>query len=296
MHKGLTGLLADSARELFRYKSFLLLVFALICMDRLINHLAPRLSDPFDWHASGETARQLARWVFTRLPVRIGDLLANPRTFWVLGILFLAKQLVSMWPSSDMRRMHRQERGRFGLLASLAALTGRQVAWDALAVGTCLGIVGAWGAAVFMTARFLWLRWPSAWWLAMVVVAGAAGLPLAMAGFSYSSKIAVLSRGSFTEKLGLFLKLYSRWHVLWPSWWFFAVRLLVESVFVAAIPLLLLWVLSDTWVRVPLAALVATPVYSYLKMISFKFFLSLYGRYDVVREEYPEYFLNRNAS
>jgi hypothetical protein len=38
------------------------------------------------------------------------------------------------------------------------------------------------------------------------------------------------------------------------------------------------------------AALSATPVYAYLKMASFKFFLEAYHEYDSVRQEYHRYY------
>jgi hypothetical protein len=293
MSKGLAKLLTDSARDLFRYKSFFLLVFVLIWADRLLKTAVPRGGVGQDWGHWRDGGGQLAEWVFSQLPDRVAALLTDHRTFIMMGALFLAKQLVSIWPSSDMRRMHRRERGRFGLLAALISLTGRQVAWDALAVGTCLLIVGSWALAGFGATQLGWHLVPSAWWLALLAGIIATGLPVAMAGFSYSSKIAVLSQGSFMEKLALFMKLFTHRDVLVRSWVFFAVRLVVEAVFVAVVPLLLLWSLDHTWLRIPLAAMVATPVYSYLKMLSFKFFLMVYGRFDLVRREYPDHFGHR---
>ena len=76
----------------------------------------------------------------------------------------------------------------------------------------------------------------------------------------------------------------------WTSWVFFSARILLETLFVAAIPLGVILFIDHFWVRMPLAAVSATPVYAYLKMASFKFFLFTYGRFHLVREEYREYF------
>jgi len=68
-------------------------------------------------------------------------------------------------------------------------------------------------------------------------------------------------------------------------------RILAEILFVALIPLGSILFIDHFWVRLPLAALSATPFYAYLKMATFKFFLFTYGRFNLVREEYPEYYI-----
>ncbi len=76
----------------------------------------------------------------------------------------------------------------------------------------------------------------------------------------------------------------------WPSWIFFCLRILLELIFVVILPLIILFVVDIVWVRVPLATLIATPVYSYLKMASFKFFLHVYGSFPLVRHEFKQYY------
>lgn len=44
------------------------------------------------------------------------------------------------------------------------------------------------------------------------------------------------------------------------------------------------------WVRVLTASLLATPVYSYLKIASFKFFLEIYRPFPLVQEEDRTYY------
>jgi len=114
--------------------------------------------------------------------------------------------------------------------------------------------------------------------------------PLAMAGFSFSSKLAVISKGRFGEKLRLYFQLFLSRAVFVPSWIFFALRLVIELLFVIILPLIILLVIDVYWIRIPLATLIATPVYSYLKMASFKFFLEVYGAFPLVAQEYREYY------
>jgi hypothetical protein len=120
-------------------------------------------------------------------------------------------------------------------------------------------------------------------------------LPLVLAGFSYSSKLAVISRGSFAEKFGLFLQLFRTPGVTGPSWLFFTVRIALESLFVVALPAAILLYVDLFWLRILAATVLATPVYSYLKMASFKFFLELYRRYPLVRQEYTRYYADLDA-
>jgi hypothetical protein len=65
---------------------------------------------------------------------------------------------------------------------------------------------------------------------------------------------------------------------------------------VGAIPAYILMTLDNFILRILLAALLATPVYSYLKMASFKFFLVLYERFALVKQEYDSYYRQINKS
>lgn len=47
----------------------------------------------------------------------------------------------------------------------------------------------------------------------------------------------MLAGGRFGEKLRLFFMLFTDWRVAWTSWVFFLARILLETLFVAAIPL-----------------------------------------------------------
>ena len=288
-------LLVDSARDLFRYKSFFLLIFVLILADRVLTKTV-RMDRtailPPDLRAAG---LESARYVFEDLPGTVLSLLTDHRTFLAAAGLFLLKQLISMWPSSDMRRMHRSERSGFGLIGSLAALKWRQVAWDAFAVGSICAATGIWSAAAFAVCRSLWVGAQTAWPLLLLAVLIGLFLPVAMAGFSFSSKLAVLYRGRFGEKLVLFFRLFTDLRFLLRSWLFFLARIAVESVFVAAIPAIVLLSVDIFWLRILVAGLLATPVYSYLKMATFKFFLAIYSDTELVRQEYAAYYAAGDA-
>ena len=283
-------LLLNSAKDLFKYKSFFLLIFVLMLLDRVLKKFVKVDRSVLDTSQIKQLTLESARYVFETLPLDIWRLLTDYRTFMILVGLFLLKQLISLWPSSDMRRMHRSERGTFGLLGSLAVIRWEQVLWDAIAVGSICGLYAIWTILGYLVTLLIW---QSTHTLLALVVFGlhvALFAPLAMAGFSFSSKLAVISKGSFGQKLGLYFKLFHSRQVFWPAWLFFTLRIVVELIFVFILPLIVLLVMDTFWIRITMATLVATPVYSYLKMISFKFFLEIYGGFALVEQEYREYY------
>ena len=286
-------LTVHSGRELIRYKSFFLLILGLIAIDRIVHHWLPVRKPDFHLPALYQITRQTATYVFEQLPGQLFDWLLDGRAIAFVAILFLFKQLISLWPSSDMRRMHRFERGRFGVLTALAVIRWTQIVWDAVAVSTICGLLGAWTGVVFWVARLGWQRFHHPGWLFVLIGLVGLGLPPGMAGFSYSSKLAVIDRGRFTEKLRLFFMLFTDGRVFWTSWAFFAIRIVLETMFVAAIPAGAILFIEQFWLRIVLAAVSATPVYAFLKMASFKFFLYTYGGVPLVRQEYQTYFRNR---
>lgn len=291
MKKLMRILVVHSAADLYKHKSFLFLIFILILADRGLKLLGGGKKPDLGLSGLNHLGADTAEYLFVRLPGVVIDLITDYRTFLVLGGLFIFKQIISLWPSSDLRRMHRMERGAFGIGASLAAIRRDQVVWDAIAVSTLCASAGIWCLVCFLLNRLLWQWTPSVLWLVSLGGMVSLILPTLMAGFSYSSKLAVLSRGSFRQKLGLFYKLFTDWRLAGASWLFFAARIVVELIFVAAIPAYILLTVETYWLRILLAALLATPVYSYLKMASFKFFLVTYKPFDLVRHEYEAFYL-----
>jgi hypothetical protein len=290
MKQLLKVLTVHSGRDLIKYKSFFGLIFGLIVLDRVVHRWVPTRKPDLhldNFHALG---LQAAAYIFEQLPGKLIEWLTDWRAIVLVAVLFLLKQMISLWPSSDMRRMHRRERERFGIFAALAAIRWQQVLWDAIAVSMICGVVGFWSLTAFWFTRLGWVQIREPIWLYLLTGLLVVGAPAGMAGFSYSSKLAVLSRGRFEEKLLLFFRLFTDWRVFWTSRLFFTARIFLETIFVALIPLGGILFFDPFWVRMPIAALSATPVYAYLKMASFKFFLFTYGRFELVREEYPEYF------
>ena len=283
-------LVVHSVRDLFKYKSFLLLIFVLMLADRVLKKVVPTGDRHIRWSEIGRFTEESARYVFQELPDALWRILTDYRTFVILAGLFILKQLISLWPSSDMRRMHRNERGAFGIFMSLAAIRWGQVLWDAIAVSAISGLFAVWSAVGYALSRMLWQMQPAP--IVLLLFAGivALFLPLGMAGFSFSSKLAVISRGTFKEKLGLFLLLIHSKQVLVPAWVFFSIRIGIEMVFVVAIPLIVLVTVDNFWIRILTATLLATPVYSYLKMASFKFFLEVYRPFLLVQQEFASYY------
>lgn len=290
MNNLLRILTVHSAKELLKYKSFFYLIFFLIFADRVIHRFVKTPDKGFDWPAATDLGRQTAEFVFTQLPDKLFQWLLTPRVLAIAAGLFLLKQVISLWPSSDMRRMHRKERGRFGVMEALAALRWYQVAWDALAVGLVCVLMALWIAMAYLIGLGFWSQTGSIVALFMTVLLAAMTLPVAMAGFSYSSKLAVIRHGTFGSRFRLFLELFVSWRLLWTSWLFFCARILAEAVFVAIIPAGAILYIDNFLVRIAVAALSATPVYAYLKMASFKFFLEAYNGYGLVRQEYHHYY------
>ena len=290
MKKLMRILVVHSAADLYKHKSFFFLIFILVLADRGLKLLSD--GKKLDPGLSGlrHLGADTAAYLFVQLPGVIRNLITDYRTFLVLGGLFIFKQIISLWPSSDLRRMHRQERGAFGIGASLAAIRWDQVVWDAIAVSTLCLSAGLWMLICFLLNRLLWQLKPSAFWLISLGGMVSLILPTVLAGFSYSSKLAVLSRGSFKQKLLLFFKLFVDLQVAGPSWLFFSARIFVEFIFVVGIPAYILLTVETYWMRILLAALLATPVYSYLKMASFKFFLVTYRPFELVRNEYRDFY------
>lgn len=293
MKKLVEILLRQSVRDLFKYKSFFLLVFVLILADRLIKHYTDSGKTPFEMPSYDTLGIQAATFVFEQLPLLVLDWLMDIRTLLVLVVLFLFKQLISMWPSSDMRRMHREERERFGLVSSLLSIHGKQVLWDAIAVGSIVLVIGAWSLLSFLISLQIWKATVSS--ASLFLFAGMVSLvaPVAMAGFSFSSKLAVISKGTFAEKLGLFFQLFANPSLFAKSWLFYTARIVLEALFVVIVPVTILWVMDNFFLRITLAGLIATPFYSFLKMVSFKFFLYIYKPYPLVEEEYSLYYRTR---
>lgn len=290
MKRLLKILVVNSLTDLFKHKSFFLLVFVLVLVDRGLKLLKNTYPFELGLPELRKIDAKTADYIFNELPRVVVDLLGDYRIFLVLGGLFLLKQIISLWPSSDMRRMHRRERGQFGLLASLGAIRWEQLLWDAMAVLTLCLIAVGWCLTWFGIHRLGWRSTSSVGCLLSLGVSIGLILPIVLAGFSYSSKLAVISKGSFGEKLSLFYRLFFNWRIAWWSWLFYAVRIVIESIFVVAFPAYILMTVDNFFLRILLAALLATPVYSYLKMASFKFFLVLYEQFPLVKQEYESYY------
>jgi hypothetical protein len=290
MKKLLSILVIHSAKDLFKHKSFFLLIFALILADRGLKILQKAFQFDVGLPDINQIDLAVAAYIFDRLPEQLIKIFLDFRFFVVLIGLFLLKQIISLWPSSDMRRMHRQEREQFGLLASLIAIRWEQVLWDAIAVFSLCLVAGIWCLFWFAINRLFWHRYESVVWIFILALSISAVFPMILAGASYSSKLAVISRGGFGEKLKLFFKLFSDRRVALWSWLFYAARLMLETIFVAAIPAYILLTVDNYVFRIILAALLATPVYSYLKMASFKFFLVVYDAFPLVKHEYASYY------
>ncbi len=288
MRRLLNILVVDSIRELIKYKSFFLLVAALLIADRVLrSYVSVRpegLSLP-----SANDMDAAAAWVFTESVGLFASWLLDWRTLLIGGVLFVAKQITSMWPTNDMRMMHRHEGGKMRILHSLQSLRWQQFAWDAMAVSSVLTLSAVWGGVGYLLGLWVWQTTGSAF--SLLLPGGMVGVvwPIGMAGFSYSSKLAVLSNG-FPEKARLFFQLFSNRRVLLYSWVFYLARIFISLLFVLIIPIFSMLTLENFLLRIFIASISAAPAYSYVKMASFKFFLEVYRPYPEVRREYAAYY------
>ena len=289
MKRLLNILVIDSIRELIRYKSFFLLVALLILLDRLLRHCSAKIQFQFD-RGNLLDYQWLAVWTYETLPGEIMGMLLNWKLWAVAMGLFFFKQLTSMWPSGDMRLMHRKEGGTFRIFNSLRSIQGAQILWDALAIST-VGVIGLiWSGTGYLMGWWNWHEWRHPAALLPPLLMAGIFWPVGMAGFSYSSKLAVLRRSGFAEKRRLFFCLFLKPRVMLMSWIFFLFRILISLIFVLIVPIGVLLSVENLPLRILLASLSAAPAYSYVKMATFKFFLEVYRRYPEIRREYPEYF------
>ena len=289
MKRLLNILVIDSIRELIRYKSFFLLVALLILLDRLLRHYSAKIQFQFD-RGNLLDYQWLAILTYETLPGEIMEMLLNWKLWAVAMGLFFFKQLTSMWPSSDMRLMHRKEGGTFRIFNSLRSIQGAQILWDALAIST-VGVIGLiWSGSGYLMGWWNWHEWRHPAALLPPLLMAGIFWPVGMAGFSYSSKLAVLRRSGFEEKRRLFFCLFLKPRVMLMSWIFFLFRILISLIFVLIVPIGVLLSVENLPLRILLASLSAAPAYSYVKMATFKFFLEVYRPYPEIRREYPEYF------
>jgi len=285
----LSILTVESAKDLLKHRSFIILIFLILVADRFLHQQFSNSEIKAALSFSSWQDR-LPQIIFHDLPVFIGDWLFQPITLAVFAGLFLFKQVVSLWPSSSLRRWHKSS-SEAGMLSSLLGLKLPQFLWDLSALAILCSLVLLWGGLNFGWCYLWWQATgasAAAWvFLLMLVLVW----PVVMAGLSYSSKLAVLQNGSFKQKFGLFLNLFRVPRLFFGSWLFFLARIILEMLFVAIIPLGALLYMDNVLLRTFLACLSITPSYSYLKMASFKYFLFIYSPYPLIQEEFKDYLL-----
>ncbi len=157
-------------------------------------------------------------------------------------------------------------------------------------------VLGGWSMAWYRLCHAGWAWLPSTIWLWIFMVLFLSATPLSLAGFFYSSKLAILSHSSFNRKLQLFIKLFTCHRIFAKSWLFYLLRQVVEIVFVLLLPAFILMTISLPWLRILTAGILATPIYSFLIMVSFKFFLYIYSPYSEVKKEYADYYQRSEIS
>lgn len=286
----------EAAGEIRRHKSFLILILAIMGLDRLLKWLLPS-PEALGNISLGRQSESISIFLFEHLPGLVLALARNPRVIGLLFAGFLLKEVLSLWPSSDMRRMHREERRGFGILGSLAVLRIPQVVWDMGAVALTAVVVGGWAALSISLGAVVWHVSGRVVWTGPCAAAFAGLLlPSGMAAFSYSSKIAVMKSGTWQAKFAAFAKVFASPRIALPSWLFYAFRMALEVTVLGLIPIVVHYLVDWAVFRVALVSVLACPVYAYLKMLSFKFFLRVYRSTPIVAEEYAAYYGERRVS
>lgn len=281
---------AEPLKDLVRYKSFLLLMFIVCLADRTIKllkstcHLNIKL--PAFWRISADSSS----FILFQFPDMLLKKMSDPRLALMVVALFLLKRMIALWPASDMRRMHRKERDRTGILSAAGAIGWKSLAWYFPALLAWCGLMAAWVVLCFVICRLGWRHYPGGGWLWGLGIAIAAALPLTLAGLSFSSRLAVQSTGTFAQKIALLLKTCAAWRVAWRAWLFFLAWFVIEALFIAGTTIFILAKTDHGAIRFALAAVLATPFYAYLEMAAYKLFLVAYQNFPVVKQEYKHYY------
>ena len=284
----LAVLTIGSVKELIKHRSFLALIFIILAADKILHRF-------FDFKAlkthlsTHDLILRLPEILFNELPSLAAHWLFSPLAVLVLCGLFLFKQIVSLWPSNSLRSWHNNNHNA-GLFKSLLGLKLHQLFWDFSALGILASVALAWSGSWYFLCYLGWSISGSALTAWVVVIAVLTVWPILMAGLSYSSKLAVLHRGTFSQKYSLYLKLFTSRRIFVGSWLFYAIRILVEVAFIAVIPLGAILYIDHPVIRIVLLCLSITPTYSYLKMASFKFFLFIYRSEPLIEEEFKDYY------
>ena len=270
------------------------LISILIILDRIIKSFPPnKYLEKLD--EKNINLSNFSLWLFEDFPFEILELIYEWK-LWVFAlVVFLFKQITSMWPSSDMRLIHREEGGNFRIIKSLININFMQIVWDAFAILT----VGVLGILFFVFGYFLgfffWRLTENPISVVPIFIVLIIFWPIGMAGFSFSSKIAVLKNITFLKKEILYLKLFYKPRIFIMSWIFFNIRIILSLIFVLIIPVSSLVYIENFIAKILISTISALPVYSYVKMATFKFFLEVYLVYPEIKNEYLDYFSKKNG-
>lgn len=271
---------------LLRFRSFFLLMFIVALADRIVNHIKAlyhlNLMLPRFWRFDPKTSA----YMFFEMPGLVFRKMGPDDLFYIFAGLFFLRQAMLLWPSSDLRRMHKGERDPFGLPLAVKAIGGKSLLFHFSGLLTTWATAGIWCLGWFWISRFGWHHQRSGMWLWVLFSAVIFIIPLVSGAFSYSSRLAVNAKGTVIQKLALLLKLVTDWRIMAGSWLFFTFRLIFEAVFVVAVPIYILKTMEQGTLKILLTALLATPAAAYLEVVAFKIFLMCYQSYPIIRQEY----------
>lgn len=286
MKQLLRMLIVQPVESLLRFKSFFLLMFLVTLGDHMVKHVKflyhLNLILPRFWRIEPKNSA----YMLFQMPGLVVKRMGSGDLFLILAGLFLLRQMLLLWPSSDLRRMHRAEREPFGLAGALKSITWKSVLFHISGLSAAWIITGLWCLGWFWINRFFWRHYQSGLWLWSLFFTIILILPLLSAALSYSSRLAVNSEGTFTEKFKLLCKLFTGWRIMAGSWLFFTLRFILRAIFVVAVPIYILVAVEKGPLKIFLLTLLTTPVSAYLETVSFKIFLAFYKDYPIIWQEY----------
>jgi hypothetical protein len=290
VQKRLKYITVQPMADLLNHKSFWLLMFFLCIADRVLKlikstqHLNIKLP-PF-WRVDPELS---ARMLF-KFPGMLWKQVGSGDLILAVAGLFLVKKLLWLWPASDLRRRRRNERGRFFIIGSLAAIGWKSTVWYLFALLAWCAAIAGWCAALYWVCRFGWRHYPGGGWMWGLGIAVAMVVPWMLAGLSFAGKLAVNVAGRPLEKLRLLFKTVTAWPVAWRAWMFHLAWMLLELLFIALTTTFILSKLPRGGTRIFAAVVLATPFYAYLELAAFALFLVVFEESPAIKKEYESHF------
>ena len=282
------NILKSSIKDMFKFKSILMIVFCVVFLDKASGtYLKPYIDQV---SVSIDIDSSISSYIFNDFPVFLMEVLSDYKSQLILFFLFVLKLVVSLWPTSGLRLVHKGDNSKSYFVKSVSHLRLSQVmlnvSIDFIILFACI----VWEVFSFAISYLLWKTTGSELSVLVLGLMIFMMIPFLFAGFSFSSNVVVMSNLSNLSKFRLFFKIYLDVRCLIQIWLFFLFRALVEIVFVISIPLYAILYIDDIFQKILIASISITIPYTTLKMMSFKFFLHVFENEKEIKNEFSEFY------